>query len=183
MAVTAIPTRHAGVVFRSRLEARWAVFFSALGLRWLYEYEGYQLPSGWYLPDFWLPDLATHIEIKPILPTEEEAGKCAELSVATEKRAILLYGEIGWWLGKDASEPRTLYGSRGGGMVFMPDGGGDMPYAPCVCRTCGKPGFEFDGRGARICKHDDSDKDYSSADDRIIRAAEYANRYQFHREG
>lgn len=51
--IPALPTRHAGVLFRSRLEARWAVFFDHLGIRWEYEPEGFRLPSGeGYLPDF-----------------------------------------------------------------------------------------------------------------------------------
>lgn len=53
-----IPTRYAGYHFRSRLEARWAVFFDALGLRWHYEDQGYELPSGRYLPDFRLEAVA-----------------------------------------------------------------------------------------------------------------------------
>jgi hypothetical protein len=48
----AIETRYKGYRFRSRLEARWAVFFDALGLRWQYEPEGFELASGRYLPDF-----------------------------------------------------------------------------------------------------------------------------------
>jgi hypothetical protein len=32
-----IQTRYSGRYFRSRLEARWAVFFDALGLKWDYE--------------------------------------------------------------------------------------------------------------------------------------------------
>jgi hypothetical protein len=172
-----IPTKHAGVVFRSRLEARWAVFFGAVGIRWFYEYEGFQLKySGWYLPDFWLPDLNTWIEIKPVTPTEQEAEKCSELAIATGHRAILLSGEVGWWL-------HDLYTPRGCGLAFFANGGGDMPYAPCVCITCGKAGIEFDGRSARICKHDESDKNYSSNHERVVRAVEYATRYQFHREG
>jgi hypothetical protein len=52
-ALTPIPTRYKGYHFRSRLEARWAVFFDALGLKWQYEVEGFTLPSGTrYLPDF-----------------------------------------------------------------------------------------------------------------------------------
>jgi hypothetical protein len=48
-----IETRYAGYRFRSRLEARWAVFFDALGLKWEYEPEGFELPFvGRYLPDF-----------------------------------------------------------------------------------------------------------------------------------
>lgn len=67
----AIQTHYKGYHFRSRLEARWAVFFDALGLEWEYEKEGYDLGNaGWYLPDFWLPDFWTlnqglWIEIKP----------------------------------------------------------------------------------------------------------------------
>ena len=52
MHARAIETRYKGYRFRSRLEARWAVFFDALGLKWEYEPEGFELPSGRYLPDF-----------------------------------------------------------------------------------------------------------------------------------
>lgn len=49
----AIETQYKGYRFRSRLEARWAVFFDALGLSWEYEPEGFELPDGTrYLPDF-----------------------------------------------------------------------------------------------------------------------------------
>lgn len=54
--VTALPATFRGVKFRSRTEARWAVFMTSLGVEWHYEYEGYSLPSGNYLPDFWLED-------------------------------------------------------------------------------------------------------------------------------
>lgn len=47
-----IETRYAGHRFRSRLEARWCVLFEQLGFEWHYEEEGYELPSGRYLPDF-----------------------------------------------------------------------------------------------------------------------------------
>jgi hypothetical protein len=49
----AIDTQYQGYNFRSRLEARWAVFFDALGLKWEYEPEGFELTDGTrYLPDF-----------------------------------------------------------------------------------------------------------------------------------
>jgi hypothetical protein len=53
-ALKAIQTRYKGYNFRSRLEARWAVFFDAIGIEWEYEVEGYDLGEkyGWYLPDF-----------------------------------------------------------------------------------------------------------------------------------
>ena len=51
--IRAIETEYNGYRFRSRLEARWAVFFDALGVEYEYEPEGFELPSGKrYLPDF-----------------------------------------------------------------------------------------------------------------------------------
>ena len=77
----AIETRYAGCHFRSRLEARWAVAFDALGIRWEYERQGYmcgrRLSLGWdddeipYLPDFWFPDFELHGEVKGSLNNEE----------------------------------------------------------------------------------------------------------------
>jgi hypothetical protein len=61
----AINTLYAGNYFRSRTEARWAVFFDALGVRWEYEKEGYDLGNGvYYLPDFWFPDYKMYGEVK-----------------------------------------------------------------------------------------------------------------------
>lgn len=55
----AIQTYYKGYKFRSRLEARWAVFFDACGVDWEYEPEGYALGNGiYYLPDFLLHGVA-----------------------------------------------------------------------------------------------------------------------------
>lgn len=68
MTIQAIETRYAGCRFRSRLEARWAVFFDRLGVAWEYEPQGYMV--GWserprpYLPDFWLPAERVWVEVK-----------------------------------------------------------------------------------------------------------------------
>lgn len=59
-----IETHYAGCRFRSRLEARWAVFFDALNIRWEYEPQGYVVNGRGYLPDFLLPDLKTSVEVK-----------------------------------------------------------------------------------------------------------------------
>lgn len=48
-----IETIYNGYRFRSRLEARWAVFLDTLGVEYEYEPEGFELPNGKrYLPDF-----------------------------------------------------------------------------------------------------------------------------------
>lgn len=49
----AIETEWFGYRFRSRLEARWAVFFESLGWKWRYEHEGFVIGGGVkWLPDF-----------------------------------------------------------------------------------------------------------------------------------
>lgn len=61
----AIPTEYRGYLFRSRLEARWAVFLDALDIRWEYEPEGLILSNGtYYLPDFYLIDFHLYFEVK-----------------------------------------------------------------------------------------------------------------------
>jgi hypothetical protein len=64
--IKAIETQYKGYRFRSRLEARWAVFFDALGVKWEYESEGLNIDGEWYLPDFRLFEpFPCLIEIKP----------------------------------------------------------------------------------------------------------------------
>jgi hypothetical protein len=50
--IKAIETKYKGYRFRSRLEARWAVFFDALGIEWTYEPQGFEKGGTRYLPDF-----------------------------------------------------------------------------------------------------------------------------------
>lgn len=64
-----IETLYNGYRFRSRLEARWAVFFDAIGLKYEYEVEGYKIEGSEvkeirYLPDFYIPSLDRWFEIK-----------------------------------------------------------------------------------------------------------------------
>lgn len=93
--IKAINTRYKGYNFRSRTEARWAVFFDALGWSWEYEREGFQLPSGNYLPDFYFPDLHVYAEVKGKAFTEHEKQLCKELSAICSS-VILLDGPPGF---------------------------------------------------------------------------------------
>lgn len=52
MTIRALETRYAGRRFRSRLEARWAVFFDHVKIEWEYEDEAIETSAGNYLPDF-----------------------------------------------------------------------------------------------------------------------------------
>ncbi len=87
--IKSIPTKYSGHIFRSRLEAKVAVFFDVLSLSWEYEPEGYDLPmNGWYLPDFLLKKNEKlkndiWVECKGKKPTIEEDNKLNELACTT----------------------------------------------------------------------------------------------------
>lgn len=73
MDIKPIETFYNGYRFRSRLEARWAVFFDEMGIKYLYEHEGYEKrfegePDATirYLPDFYFPDWKMHGEVKGV---------------------------------------------------------------------------------------------------------------------
>lgn len=61
-----IETIYNGYRFRSRLEARWAVFFDDMGIKYEYEHEGFEINGEKYLPDFLLPEINAIVEIKGI---------------------------------------------------------------------------------------------------------------------
>ncbi len=69
----AIETSYKGYRFRSRTEARWAIFLDSVGISYQYEPEGFDLGEhGCYLPDFYIPSANTWIEIKGVNPTPKE---------------------------------------------------------------------------------------------------------------
>ena len=155
--IKAIETRYKGYRFRSRLEARWAVFFDHLGLRWQFEPEGFDLTErglGYYLPDFFLPDLNYWIEVKPDNFDDEAAyKKLAYVTQATKSQGLVVAGEpyINVELGSFQH-----YGNAGDRWwtVDVDDecaGMSDGPYLFCVCPLCDKIGIQYDGRGERIC--------------------------------
>lgn len=123
--IKAIETRYKGYRMRSRLEARWAVFFDAWsGDRWEYESEGFDLGEvGWYLPDFRFR--AGWGEIKPSASKgfQQAMNKCAALASITKESVILISGNP--WPGEyhityfahDWPSPGTDYRFSAGGFV------------------------------------------------------------------
>lgn len=74
------PTVYDGIQMRSKLEAEWASVLDFYGIDWAYEPEVFRLASGaLYLPDFWLPELGTFLEVKGIgIPRLWKAEQFAE---------------------------------------------------------------------------------------------------------
>ena len=73
-----IETKYNGFRFRSRLEARWAVFFDMIGLKYEYEVEGFEMNGIRYLPGFYIPSLDRWFEIKGKPLSVYEMKKCEE---------------------------------------------------------------------------------------------------------
>jgi len=87
-----IPTTYAGIEFRSRLEARWAMYFDLLGVEWIYEMEGFDLGNGfYYLPDFYLPKFDVYCEVKPF---QQDDHKWKKFTENGKYRLILLFGKV-----------------------------------------------------------------------------------------
>lgn len=86
-----IETMYRGNRFRSRLEARVAVFLDSLDVKYEYEPEGYHLESGLYLPDFLVHNFpqyegkttSFYIEVKATDPTPHEMNLLRELACTT----------------------------------------------------------------------------------------------------
>ena len=98
MTIKAIQTTYKGYRFRSRLEARWGVFFDALGIKWEYEKEGIDLGHTLYLPDFWVEPWKAWVEIKPEVFEQQSRGHdlCLSLSEADPQNVALLLSGNPW---------------------------------------------------------------------------------------
>ena len=88
----AIETEHDGHVFRSRIEARWSVFFNEAGLQYEYEKQGFHLNGRRYLPDFWLPKPCWWIEIKGTRPGGRERRLARRLMRESGCNTYIFYG-------------------------------------------------------------------------------------------
>jgi hypothetical protein len=202
----ALETSFAGRRFRSRLEARWAVFYTAIGVPWVYEPEGFELTDAngtvVYLPDFFLRQLDAYIEIKPDVPTAHEQRKADLLSTATQKNVYIFSGQPGYQIAGGYPSGQSC---DGGAWVFSfrtlellrhhPDLCVRAAFTPrdarftddhqtwCVA-PCGFVGISANGiAGACGCGHDhpfagDGGR-YTYDDPRLLAAYDRANRARF----
>lgn len=93
MTIKSLPTEYRGIKYRSRTEARWAVFFTENDIPFHYEFEGFDLGHGvWYLPDFWLPEAKSWFEVKPGNPSAAEIDKARGLARGTGRLVFVAPG-------------------------------------------------------------------------------------------
>jgi len=180
--LVAMPAEFDGIKYRSRNEARWAIFFKELGIIFAYEDEGFDLGAGIrYLPDFHIPlqdnfKRDMYFEIKPsasglIIVDESDRKKIEALS---NHVFISVIGSV-----HDYSINLNLFGISG--YDFAGPNFGDCDYLFCQCKHCGAIGFEYCGRSERIdcCSKNNGWKDYNESSDEIQNALEIAKSYRF----
>jgi len=94
----AIETVYNGYRFRSRLEARWAVFFDAIELEYQYEPQGFMTGDKediFYLPDFYFPSLNVYAEIKPNRELDDRKAEIFAYNISYEDNiggVLVCYG-------------------------------------------------------------------------------------------
>ncbi len=165
-----IETKYSGYKFRSRLEARWAVFFDAAGIKYQYEPEGYLIgfDKKPYLPDFFLPDSKTWVEVKGVFTINEfnRLTKAVDYgqglpytydSLGT-RRGLLILGPIPKKIGSECIWHPILQHNSGGWVkntYFMPS---------CVIRPTSNFGsIYFDG----LSDYLDNDENYKAVKDLV----------------
>ena len=185
--IGAIETEYNGIRFRSRLEARWSIFFDHLNVSHSYEYEAYKLDEKTvYLPDFWLPDQKLFVEIKPQYPSRAEAYKCTRLSEVVRGRVACCIGDpMRQFQTIDYSEP---WEARVSGIMFhcntsyqghveshLDENG---CYWWCECPVCSAVDLSFEGGSDAVyCGHRVS----KGGLDRVKQAAQAARSHRFWR--
>jgi hypothetical protein len=135
-----IETKYKGYNFRSRTEARWAVFFDRLGVEYEYEPEGFILPDGtWYLPDFYLPEFGGggYFEVKPDVKAKQEwLYKLEQLALITNKKCFILYGtpDFKYYGAYDSSKEFGWFSIIfcGGDSNYMYEGGYYVDPEECI---------------------------------------------------
>lgn len=154
--IKAIPTRYNGYHFRSRLEARWAVFLDQLGVEYRYEDEGYLLEDGLkYLPDFKLPAasvgvLAFRDGEEHLTVFEEECSPFLEIKPAMKapkddlKRVIAFAKLCGTFVFLSYGEPLDM---RIVSVGYTPETQFCVAPAALVGRSKGKAMFAIQGKG------------------------------------
>lgn len=99
-----IETKVLGTTFRSRLEARWALMFTALG--WDWEYEPFDADG--YIPDFAIiGDVPFLVEIKPCADTKSMAPAAIDAARSLISAEITAFDSVAV-LGLTPTPQRTL---------------------------------------------------------------------------
>lgn len=151
MPIQAIETVYKGYRFRSRLEARWAVFFETLGVEFNYEAEGFRLGTIDYLPDFYLPSIPAFFEVKGRELNADDELKVSQLAIRSGYPVYVWVGDIPEpcddWLSCGFDDSKV-----GLNMLAYFKEGMDWGNAFFACKKCGAFNAQYQSEGwGRVC--------------------------------
>lgn len=158
--IPAIKTEYRGIVFRSKLEAKYARAFDLLGIAWAYEDRNF-IFDDWtcYAPDFYMPEVDTYFEVKGVFDCE---SKHKVESLARIGNRVVVGGADGSMMIFD--------GTRYGYFAQF----GDIDEAILTsCNSCGRAFFVGNGAGwdCVACGEYDGDHHLASWHTNIFDAA------------
>lgn len=188
--------------FRSRLEARWAVFFNKAGIKYQYEPQGFKSDSGeMYLPDFYLPETylrkskGVYVEIKPDI----YVGDTIPASYWFEDNLVLFkdtpdlylfYDAVGDSQGGFENATREGYKMCGCDPLGSGDCPGDIPGHKYIshsswdnymrfwlCDKCSSNKIDFNSSGKGHCPTEGCNGAYNN--EKLYKAALAANMARF----
>ncbi len=81
-----------GTKFKSSVEARWAVFFHTIGLKYEYERRVRLRDHTLCVPDFWLPDFGIWLEVKSEEPRDDSKNVCQRIADSTGCVVLMAVG-------------------------------------------------------------------------------------------
>jgi hypothetical protein len=162
----ALETVYKGVRFRSRIEARHAILFDQLEIKWEYEPEGFKMKTEkgtiCYLPDFYLPEVylrgfikpGVYFEVKPSYSNAEESQEKfnnfdGPLVVACGTPDLQAYGDHEWMFEwhKDRWDNCMYFKYCEKCMLF------EIEFSEgnyCVCPKCGEYAGEIQNWGTKV---------------------------------
>ena len=150
--IKAIQTYYNGYHFRSRTEARWAVFFDNANIKYQYEPEGYELSDGTkYLPDFYLPESNTFFECKGIM-SDDDLDKITTFQKDMGVAVVIGYSDMTFQASDD-------YAEDGYEIIAK-----DESYM-IECPNCGKVFFlsSIGSYACRCCRHYEGDSIFAES--------------------
>ncbi|GEM_PF-4343735 len=89
-----VKTEYGGQIFRSRGAARWAAFFDNLGVSFIREPEEYEIPSGRFCPDFFLPNENCFVHVTSLY-SGDIVNYCTELALGGCYPVLYIVGTPG----------------------------------------------------------------------------------------
>jgi hypothetical protein len=167
--IPARPTEYGGVLYRSTTEARWAVFFDSLDMKYIYEPEWFVTHAGAYKPDFLLVGQSLIAEVKPSFDSDPAGVQKLRSLIAGRgmERGVIL----------PAIQPGDVH------LLLMgPDHGEVWEDDRGTWLTCPQ-GYHFDVQSVPEigCKECPQEGNYWYESDRIRRAYTFARSYRFRR--